>query len=173
MAGAADKLAALTGGANLNEEQTAFLEKLSALIDELKPKQLSLDKLSGRVRATRKRESVVQLTIPHLSDSHLELGVAVEPHAIVVGYGSYDHIHFGYGEPDPPTADALPFIRALFEGRVEVVITYGWVWTNVKTFQINVSGQRVRIQSGSTPAMFAGGWKWPPRIKETRRLSFA
>jgi hypothetical protein len=173
VAGAADKLAALTGGANLNEEQTAFLEKLSALIDELKPKQLSLDKLLGRVRATRKRESVVQLTIPHRSDSDLELGVAVEPHAIVVGYGSYDHIHFGYGEPDPPAADALPFIRALLEGRVEVEITYGWVWTNVATFEINASGQRVRIQSGSSPAMFSAGWKWPPRIKETRRLSFA
>ena len=90
-----------------------------------------------------------------------------------MSYGWYDHVHFGYGEPDPPVEEALGFIRDMLLGNVDLEIIYGWFWTRVTTYRLDSStGGRVRVQSGFTPAIFAGGFRWPPRLREVRRISF-
>lgn len=157
----------------LSEEQAFFLDKLSDLIDALKPTHLAFHKFSASIKPISKGKVLLELTLPHLSDTDLQLFLTVESGSVVVSYGWYDHIHFGYGEPDPPADEALRFIHDLLEGNVEVEIVYGWLWTKVTTFRVSPAGERVRLQRAFTPAVFAGGWKWPPRLREVRRLSFA
>ncbi|MDQ6709390.1 MAG: hypothetical protein M3Z11_02420 [Candidatus Dormibacteraeota bacterium] len=157
----------------LTEEQRIFLDRLSDVIDAVKPAHLALDNLSANFDIGSKRKPALQLELPHVSDRDLKLLLTVEPGAIVVSYGWFDHIHFGYPEPDRPLDEALPFIRDLLAGNVEVEIAHGWLSTRVTTFQISPMGERVELQTCGTLAIFAGGMKWPPKPREVRRLSFA
>ncbi len=103
----------------------------------------------------------------------MSLLITVETGAVVVSYGWYDHIHFGYGGGDPPVEEAIGFVRDLLAANIELEIIYGWLWTRVTTYrQDRTTGQRLRLQSGFTPALFAGGIRWPPRHREVRRISF-
>jgi len=157
----------------LGDDQRAFLDRLGDLLTAEKPSLVPLDSVTARVIGKRKAKAFVDVTIPNQGDPDLELGLAVEPGAVVVGYGWYDHIHFGYGEPDPPVEEAFGFVRDMLLGDVEVEITYGWFWTNVTTFRLNRStGGRVGIQSSLRAAIFASGFRWPPKPREVRRISF-
>jgi hypothetical protein len=161
----------LQGNDKLQEEQHAFLERLSDLLESLQSGQVAVEKLSGRVRFLDKTKALLEVTVPHRHDHDLSLSLTVEPGSIVVGYGWYDHVHFGNGESKSPLDEALEFVRDLIKGNVEVEITYGWLWTKVRTRR-RVSGEWVALAVAFTPAIFAGGFRWPPRPREVRRISF-
>lgn len=162
----------LQGNEKLQEEQYAFLNRLSDLLESLQPSQVAVEKLSGRVRTLDKTKALLKVTIPHRRDPDLSLSLTVEPGSIVVSYGWYDHVHFGYGEPDPPVQEALEFVRDLIQGNVEVEITFGWLWTKVRSTRRGSSGEWVPLATAFTPAILAGGFRWPPRQREVRRISF-
>jgi hypothetical protein len=157
----------------LGDDHRAFLDRFGDLLTAKKPSLVPLDSVTARVFGKRKAKAFVDVTIPNQGDPDLELGLAVEPGAVVVGYGWYDHIHFGYGEPDPPVEEAFGFVRDMLLGDVEVEITYGWFWTNLTTYRLDrATGGRVRIQSSSRAAIFTAGFHWPPKPREVRRISF-
>ena len=163
----------LPGYDKLCDEQRAFLDRLRLLLSTEKAPLVAQDKVAASLKIEGKAKPIVEVTIPNRRDPDMSLLLTVEERAVVVSYGWYDHIHFGYGEPDPPVEEALPFIRAMLLGNVELEIIYGWFWTKVTTFRLDgPTGGRVRVQSGSTPAIFAGGFRWPPRLREVRRVSF-
>jgi hypothetical protein len=163
----------LRGDDRLTEFQRTFLDRLGDLLTTEKPSLVPLESVTAGIKMEGKAKAHIEVTIPNQGDPDVSLLVTVEPQAVVVSYGWYDHIHFGYGEPEPPVEEAFGFIRDMLLGNVEVEITYGWFWTNVTTHRFDRStGARERMGSGSTPAIFAGGFRWPPRPSEVRRISF-
>ena len=166
------QFSALRDDHRLREDQRAFVDRLSLLLTTERPPLVSLQQVSARVKMEGKAKAHIEVTIPHQVDPGLTLLLTVEPQAVVVSYGWYDHIHFGYGEPDPPVEEAFGFIRDLLTGNVELEITYGWFSTKVITYRLDATGRRVLMQSNSTLAIFAGGFRWPPRPREVRRISF-
>ena len=157
----------------LREDQRAFLDRLSLLLTTEKLSLVRLERVTARVKMEGKAKAHAEVTIPNQGDPDLTMLLTVEPGAVVVSYGWYDHIHFGYGEPDPPVEEAFGFIRDMLLGNVELEIIYGWLSTGVTTYRLDRStGARVQMQSDSTPAIFAGGFRWPPRRREVRRISF-
>jgi hypothetical protein len=163
----------LVGDDRLAESQRTFLDRLGELLTTEKPSLVPLESVKAGIKMEGKAKAHIEVTIPNQGDPDVSLLLTVEPQAVVVSYGWYDHIHFGYGEPDPPVEEAFEFIRDILLGNVELEILYGWFWTRVTTYRLDRStGQRVRMQSGFTPATFAGGFRWPPRPSEVRRISF-
>jgi hypothetical protein len=157
----------------LSEDQRAFLDRLALLLSTEKPSLVQREGFSAAVKIEGKGKPYIEVTVPNQGDPDLRLLLTVETRAVVVSYGWYDHVHFGYGEPDPPVEEALGFIRDMLLGNVELEIIYGWFWTRVTTYRLDSStGGRVQVQSGFTPAIFAGGFRWPPRLREVRRISF-
>lgn len=167
------QFSALRDDQRLSEDQRAFLDRLGDLLTTEKPALVPLERVSARIVGKRRAKAHVDVDIPNQGDPDLDLGLAVEPAAVVVGYGWYDHIHFGYGEPEPPVEEALGFIRDMLRGDIEVEITYGWLWTKVETYRLDRStGERISIHLAITPSLMAEGFRWPPRPRELRRLSF-
>jgi len=166
------QFSALRDDDRLREDQRAFVDRLSLLLTTERPPLVSLQQVSARVKMEGKAKAHIEVTIPSRVDPELTLLLTVEPQAVVVSYGWYDHVHFGYGEPDPPVEDAFGFIRDLLTGSVELEITFGWFSTKVITYRLDATGRRVLMQSSSTFAIFAGGFRWPPRRREVRRISF-
>ena len=167
------QFSALRDDDRLREDQRAFLDRLGDLLTTEKPSLVPLESVSARIVGKRKGKAHVEVGIPNQGDLDLELGLTVEPGAVVVSYGWYDHIHFGYGEPDPPVEEALGFVRDMLLGDVEVEITHGWLWTKVATLRLDRStGERVEVQATSRLAVMAEGFRWPPRPREIRRISF-
>jgi hypothetical protein len=157
----------------LTEFQRTFLDRLGDLLTTEKPSLVPLESVSARIVGKRPGKAHVDVDIPNQGDADLELGLAVEPAAVVVAYGWYDHIHFGYGEPEPPVEDAFGFIRDMLLGNVEVEITHGWFWTRVTTHRLDrATGARVKIHLTIRAAIMAAGFRWPPRPSEVRRISF-
>jgi len=168
------QFSALRDDNRLREDQRAFLDRLGDLLIKEKPSLVPLESVSASIVGKRKEKAHVEVTIPNQGDPELTLLITVEPKAVVVSYGCYDHIHFGYGEPDPPVEEAFGFIRDILFGNVELEITNGWFSTKVITYRLDASsGRRVLMQSGSTLAIFAAGFRWPPRSRAVRRISFS
>jgi hypothetical protein len=164
----------LVGDDRLAELQRTFLDRLGELLTTGKPSLVPLESVKAGIKMEGKAKAHIEVTIPNQGDPDVSLLLTVEPQAVVVSYGWYDHIHFGYGDPDPPVEEVFEFIRDILLGHVELEILYGWFWTRVTTYRLDRStGQRVRMQSGFTPAIFAGGFRWPPRPSEVRRISFS
>ena len=167
------QFSALLDDDRLSEDQRDFLVRLGDLLTTEKPALLDLEGVSARVVGKRRTTAHIDVDVPNHGDPDLELGLAVEPAAVVVSYGWYDHIHFGYGEPEPPVEEAFEFIRDMLRGNIEVEITYGWLWTKVETYRLDRStGERISIHSVITLSLMAEGFRWPPRPPELRRLSF-
>jgi hypothetical protein len=167
------QFSALRDDDRLTEHQRAFLDQLGDLLTTEKPALVPLESVSARIVGKRGAKPHIDVDIPNQGDPDLELGLAVEPAAVVVSYGWYDHIHFGYGEPEPPVEEAFAFIRDMLRGNVEIEITYGWLWTKVATYRLDRStGERISIHSVIMLSLMAGGFRWPPRPPELRRLSF-
>jgi hypothetical protein len=157
----------------LTEDQRAFLDRLPLLLATEKLSRVSPERVSARIKMEGKAKAHVEITVPNQGDPELTLLLTIEPEAVVVSYGWYDHIHFGYGEPDPPVEEAFGFIRDMLLGNVELEIIHGWLLTKVTTCRIDRStGARVVVQSCSAPAFFTGGFRWPPKPREVRRISF-
>jgi len=157
----------------LSEDQRAFLDRLSLLLTTEKLSLVRLERVTARVKMEGNAKAHVEVTIPNQGDPDLTMLLTVEPGAVVVSYGWYDHIHFGYGEPDPPVEEAFGFVRDMMLGDVEVEITHGWLWTKVATLRLDRStGERAEVQATSRLAGMAEGFRWPPRPREIRRISF-
>jgi hypothetical protein len=163
----------LGGDDRLTEFQRTFLDRLGDLLTTEKPSLVPLESVSARIVGKRQGKAHVDVDIPNQGDADLELGLAVEPAAVVVSYGWYDHIHFGYGEWEPSVDDAFGFVRDMLLGNVEVEINHGWLWTRVTTYRLDrATGARVETHLTIRAAITAVGFRWPPRPTEVRRISF-
>src|ERR1700694_1311513 len=86
----------------LGDDQRAFLDRLGDLLTAEKPSLVPLDSVTARVIGKRKAKAFVDVTIPNQGDPDLELGLAVEPGAVVVGYGWGGHHYFRVGRAARP-----------------------------------------------------------------------
>src|SRR2546430_12169210 len=83
------QFSALRDDDRLREDQRAFLDNLGDLLITEKPSLVPLESVSASILGKRKGKARVEVGIPNQGDPDLELGLSVEPGAVVVSYGWY------------------------------------------------------------------------------------
>jgi hypothetical protein len=157
-------LDAIGRDARLSPTQRSFIADLSRLIHSTKAPALNEETILPTIAG--KPTPTVTIALPHRVNARQRVEIFVEPEAIVFSYDG-DHLHFGYGEPDPPIEEALEFARDLLEGRIELELR-GWLLgAGVTTYRRNPDGTREELQSGGYL-----GWIGVPFQRTTRVISF-
>lgn len=148
----------------LSRPQRSFIADLAGILRSTMAPGLDCANILAIVSG--KPTPSVRINLPHTGNEGQHVDIFVEREAVVFSYGG-DHMHFGYGEPDPPIEEALDFTRDLLEGRIEVEIR-GWLLaTGVTTFRLGPNGLREKLQSGGYL-----GWVSVPFRRRTRSISF-
>ncbi len=122
---------------------------------------VQLDDLLDRKAAAGLRRDATHVTtgdaaalvrLPHVTDRTRDVEIAVEDHRIVVGYPP-ERVIF-VNDPD----DALRFVEMLCDGRVELEITHGLLWTTMRSYR---DGQSIPFRRTRMP--------WPSLRPHTER----
>ena len=128
-----------------------FLVQLEDLLDRNPPAALDRDAMTI---ATSDTAALVRL--PHVSDHDRDVEIEIDDHRVKVAYLP-ERVSF------TSPAEALRFVEMLCDGRVELEITHGLLWTTMRSYR---DGQDIPFRRTRMP--------WPslhPRIVR-RRVGF-
>jgi hypothetical protein len=128
-----------------------FVIRLEDLLDRLEPPGLRRDAVAI---TTADAQALVRL--PHVSDPSRDVEIEIDDHKVIVGYPP-ERISFTSRD------EALQFIEMLCEGRVELEIARGLLWTTMRSYR---DGQTIPFRRTRMP--------WPslrPRV-ERRAIGF-
>jgi hypothetical protein len=129
----------------------AFLVELEDLLDRNSP--IGLDRPAMTVNPG---DAAALVLLPHVSDHDRDVEIEIDERRVVIAYQPERVI---FDNPD----EALRFVEMLCDGRVELEVTRGLLWTTMRSFR---DGQAMPFRRTRMP--------WPslrPRI-ERRTVGF-
>jgi hypothetical protein len=113
-----------------------FVIRLEDLLDRLTPPGLQRDAVAI---TTADAQALVRL--PHVGDHDRDVEIEIDDHKVIVGYLP-ERISFTSRD------EALQFIEMLCEGRVELEITRGVLWTTMRSYR---DGQTIPFRRTRMP----------------------
>jgi hypothetical protein len=123
-----------------------FLVRLEDLLDRKPPATLQRDAMTV---ATGDAAALVRL--PHVSDHDRDIEIEIDDHRVKVAYLPE---RVAFTNPD----EALRFVEMLCDGRVELEITRGPLWTTMRSYR---DGQAIPFRRTRMP--------WPTLRPRTER----
>jgi hypothetical protein len=125
-----------------------FLVQLEDLLDRIAPAGLDRDAMKVTTGA-----AAALVLLPHVADHTRDVEIEIDDHRVVVGYPPERVIFVNNPE------DALRFVEMLCDGRVELEITHGLLWTTMRSYR---DGQTIPFRRTRMP--------WPSvRLRTERR----
>ncbi len=101
-----------------------FLVQLDDLLDRLAPTGLARDAMQVTTG-----DAAALVLLPHVAEKTRDVEIEIDDRRIVVGYPP-ERVIFA----DNPE-DALRFVEMLCDGRVELEITHGLLWTTMRSYR--------------------------------------
>ena len=139
------------GRVSITPKIRAFLVELEDLLDRNAPPGLQRDAMSVSTG-----DAAALVLLPHVRDHDRDVEIEIDERRVVVAYQPERVI---FDNPD----EALRFVEMLCDGRVELEITHGPLWTTMRSFR---DGQTIPFRRTRMP--------WPalrPRL-ERRPVGF-
>jgi hypothetical protein len=126
---AAERLRDFGDQYRLSANQRAFLYQLAEMVETVKPAGVLPQGMTGALD-----HDVLRITIPHRSDTDLEIDISADDREIVIGtLGDHHHFSADWGEdytpwreehPHPWYSYAVGYVADLLQGRAEIETTY-------------------------------------------------
>ena len=113
-----------------------FLVQLEDLLDRRAPAGLEREAMTI---ATSETAALVRL--PHVSDHDRDIEIEIDDHRVVV---AYQPERVSFTRPD----EALRFVEMLCDGRVELEISRGPLWTTMRSYR---DGQTIPFRRTRMP----------------------
>ncbi len=101
----------------------AFLVDLEDLFDRKQPVGLRRDAM--RVSTG---DAAALVLLPHVSDRHRDVEIEIDDHRVVVAYPP-ERVSF------TAPGEALRFVEMLCDGRIELEIRHGLLWTTMRSYR--------------------------------------
>jgi hypothetical protein len=124
----------------------AFLIQLEDLLDRNPPPGLRRDAMTITTG-----DAAALVRLPHLNDDERDVGIEIDDRRVVV---SYPPERVVFTSPD----EALRFVEMLCDGRVELEIVRGPLWTTMRSYR---DGQAIPFRRTRMP--------WPSLRPRTER----
>jgi hypothetical protein len=124
-----------------------FLVQLEDLLDRNGPACLDRDAMKVTTG-----DAAALVLLPHVTDHTRDVEIEIDDRRVVVGYPP-ERVIFA-NNPD----DALRFVEMLCDGRVELEITHGLLWTTMRSYR---DGQTIPFRRTRMP--------WPTLRPRTER----
>ena len=129
-----------------------FLVELEELLDRLEPVGLQRDAIT-----IAPAETSALVRLPHRTHHDRDVEIEIDDRRVVVAY-------LPERIPFTSQAEALRFVEMLCEGRVELEIARGLLWTTLRSYR---DGQTIPFRRTRMP------WPSIPPRTERRRVGFA
>ncbi|MHB8158730.1 MAG: hypothetical protein ACYDEQ_15320 [Desulfocucumaceae bacterium] len=164
-------LSKIDSATNLTISQKGFIEYLSKTLVSCCPPKLDTTKLSAIYNVKKK---YVKIELPHRFKKEYDLSIVSFDQSIVIWY-SDTHEHFDnseYSNPDDWYENTCGFIYQLFNGKIEVDLTYlnNKPW-HAKKYYIDENNRR-QFFSVENNFLFALIYLFSKRTKIVRRIDF-
>jgi hypothetical protein len=129
-----------------------FLIRLDELLDRIEPPGLERDAIT-----IAPAETSALVRLPHRTNHERDIELEIDDRRVVVAY-------LPERIPFTSQAEALQFVEMVCQGRVELEVSRGPLWTTMRSYR---DGQRIPFRRTRMP------WPaFPPRT-ERRRVGFA
>ncbi len=128
-----------------------FLVQLDDLLDRKPPPSLQRDAMTVTTG-----DSAALVLLPHVSDHDRDIEIEIDDHRIKVAYLP-ERVTFTNPE------EALRFVEMLCDGRVELEIVHGLLWTTMRSYR---DGQNIPFRRTRMP------WPSLPPRTERRAVGF-
>ena len=123
-----------------------FLVQLEDMLDRNPPAALDRDAMT-----VTPADAVALVRMPHVTDHDRDVEIEIDDHLVKVAYLP-ERVPFTSRE------EALRFVEMLCDGRVELVITHGPLWTTMRSYR---DGQTIPFRRTRMP--------WPSLRPRTER----